>query len=300
MTFSENKKGHLAILAVNIIFGINTPIAKDAMMSISPYALTFFRFVFSAIIFWILSFVFSPKKAERKDIFLFFFAAIFGTVMNLFLNIVGLEKTTPTNTAIVVSTTPIFTMIMAAVFIKEPLTFKKALGVAVGLCGALILILSKEHGFVVPVNNSLGIVICMLGTISYAVYLTIFSKLIKRNHPLTTMKWMFLFGTIIISPFTLKQVLSVDYASLTILNWVEVAYVVLLATCLNYMLIPFGQKRIRPTTLSMYNYVQPIVTTIIAILVGMDFLSWYKVLAAVLVFSGVYIVNTSRAKDMTI
>ena len=297
----ETTKGHILILLTNIIFGINTPFAKDALNVVGPYILSTFRFVGCALLFWLASFVFRVPKVDKKDILLLCVASLFGIVFNLFLFILGLSNTTPTNASIIISMTPIFTMIMAAIFLKEPLTLKKAIGVACGLAGALILILTKQGSQNMgATNNVLGIVICIVSAVSYALYLTLFSRLIKRNHPINVMKWMFLASSIVILPITLPEVTSFNYSLLTTKTCLELCYVVFFATFLNYNFIPMAQARLRPTTLSMYNYVQPVMTTIISIVLLMDVLSIYKIIAALLIFSGVYIVTTSKSRKQTL
>lgn len=301
MHINETTKGHIVILLTNIIFGINTPIAKDALSIVGPNIMSTFRFAGCALLFWTASFVFKVPKIERKDIGLLCLASLFGIVFNLFLFILGLSYTTPTNASIIVSMTPIFTMIMAAIFLREPLTFKKAIGVICGLSGALILIFTKPGiGNLPAKNNSLGIIFCLISSVSYALYLTLFSKVIKRNNPINIMKWMFLTSTIVLLPITWSSVTSFNYASLSINTWLEIVYVVVMATFINYLFIPIAQARLRPTILSMYNYVQPVVTTIISIILLMDVLNIYKIIAALLIFSGVYIVTTSKSRGQVV
>ncbi|MBO6118415.1 MAG: DMT family transporter [Bacteroidales bacterium] len=300
MRLNETTKGHIVILLTNIIFGINTPIAKDALSAVGPYILTTLRFAGCAVLFWIASFIFKLPEVNKKDIGLLCLAALPGIVFNLFLFILGLSNTTPTNASVIVSMTPIFTMIMAFIFLKEPLTFKKIIGVMCGLSGALILIFTKQSSVtMLAKNNTLGIIFCIISGISYALYLTLFAPLIKRNNPVNIMKWMFLASTIAVIPVTWKHVIAFDYSSLTARTCLEMSYVILMATFVNYMFIPMAQARLRPTTLSMYNYVQPVVTAVISIITAMDVLNVYKITAALLIFSGVYIVTTSRSKKQT-
>lgn len=301
MQINETTKGHIVILLTNIIFGINTPFAKDALNVVGPNILSTFRFAGCAVLFWLASFVFKTPKTDKKDIFLLCVASLFGIVFNLFAFILGLSNTTPTNASIIVSMTPIFTMIMAAIFLKEPLTFKKVIGVVCGLSGALILIFTKNvtSGVIVK-NNGLGISLCLISGISYALYLTLFRDLIRRNHPINIMKWMFLASTIVVLPVTWSDISSFDYSILTTKTCLEMCYVVLMATFLNYLFIPIAQTRLRPTTLSMYNYIQPVVTTIISIIILMDVLTIYKIIAAILIFSGVYIVTTSKSRKQAL
>ncbi len=296
----ERTKGHILILLTNIIFGINTPFAKDALNVVGPYLLSTFRFVGCAVLFWLVSWVFRTPKVTKKDILLLCLASLFGIVFNLFLFILGLSYTTPTNASIIVSMTPIFTMIMAAIFLKEPLTFKKALGVFCGLFGAMILIFSKSSlAASVPKNNVIGIVLCLVSCVAYALYLTLFSPVVKRNHPINVMKWMFLVSSVVLLPLTYRQVATFDYSVLGTKTCMEILYVVCLATFLNYNFIPMAQARLRPTTLSMYNYVQPVVTTLISVIFLMESLTIYKIFAALLIFAGVYIVTMSKSKKLS-
>lgn len=296
---SERSKGHIVILLTNIIFGINTPIAKDALNSLGPYILSTFRFVGCAVLFWFASWIFRVPKEDKKDIPLLCLASLFGIVFNLFLFILGLSNTTPTNASIIVSMTPVFTMIMASVFLKEPLTLKKAIGVCCGLSGALILIFTKQGHSVNAGNNVLGIVFCLISGVAYALYLTVFNKLIRRNHPINVMKWMFSASAVVVLPFTLPKVIAFDYASLGSKTILELCYVVIFATFLNYIFIPMAQVRLRPTTLSMYNYVQPVVTALLSMVLLIETLTVYKIIAALLIFSGVYIVTKSRSRKET-
>lgn len=289
--------GHLAIFAVNLIFGINTPITKSILNSslqIDALALTYFRFIGATIVFWLVSILFKIPKANKKDIPLFLLASLFGVVLNQTSFVYGLSKTSPVDASIVVSLTPIVTMIFSAIFIKEPITFKKVIGVLIGCSGALILILSSANS---GVNSSwIGNMICFVSCLSYGLYLTAFKPLIQRNHPITLMKWMFLFGTILSTPFTFSHLTTVEYAQLSWEISFKIIYVILGATFLTYLLIPIGQTRIRPTTLSMYNYLQPIVTTILSVIMGLGVFGLKQSIATALVFLGVYIVTQSKTR----
>jgi drug/metabolite transporter (DMT)-like permease len=289
--------GHLAIFAVNLIFGINTPITKSILNSslqIDALALTYLRFIGASIIFWLVSFIFKIPKASKKDIPFFLLASLFGVVLNQTSFVYGLSMTSPVDASIVVSLTPIVTMIFSAIFIKEPITLKKVVGVLIGCSGALILIMSSNSS---SSNSSwVGNLICFVSCLSYGLYLTAFKPLIQRNHPITLMKWMFLFGTILSTPFTFSHLYSIEYSQITWEVTLKITYVILGATFLTYLLIPIGQTRIRPTTLSMYNYLQPIVTTILSVVMGLGIFGLKQSLATVLVFLGVYIVTQSKSR----
>lgn len=290
--------GHAAIVAVNLIFGFNTPITKSVLQggySISPLALTFMRFAGAAAVFWLASLVLKAPKANKKDIGIMFVASLLGISLNQMCFVVGLSTTSPVDASIVVTLTPVLTMLFAALFLREPITWLKVLGVMLGCGGALLLVLTSAQSGGATRSWS-GNVFCLLSCIAYALYLTLFKKLISRNHPLTLMKWMFLFGTVSVFPICFKPLSEVPFAALPWDVWLRIAYIVLAATFVTYLLIPIGQVRLRPTTLSMYNYLQPIVTTLVAVYMGMGTFGWYKALAAGLVFVGVYVVTRSKSR----
>jgi drug/metabolite transporter (DMT)-like permease len=294
----EHKKlpGHIALFSANIIFGINNPISRTLMPEIlSPYTLTFFRLSGGMILFWIVSLFIKKEKVPAKDILLLFFASLFALTLNQLPFFVGLSMTSPIDASIVVTMLPIVTMILAAIFIKEPITLMKAVGVLVGASGALLIVFNN-NAVHAGRSNFWGNVIVFGAVASFAVYLTLFKNLITRYSPITIMKWMFLFGTIVCFPFCYKPIVQTDFALLTAGTYWRIAYVVLLATFLGYLLIPIGQKLLRPTTLSMYNYVQPIMASLVAIFIGIDSFGYEQALAAILVFSGVYIVTQSKSR----
>lgn len=290
------KTGHIALFVANLVFGLNTIVSRSLMPDIlSPYTLTFSRLAGGMLLFWIASLFVKSEKVPPKDIFMFFLASIFSLVLNQLPYFVGLSITSPIDASIVVTTLPIITMILAAIFIKEPITLMKFVGVIVGLSGALLLVLTSKHTHVGE-SNFWGNVIVLSAVFAFAIYLTAFKKLIMRYSAITVMKWMFLFGTIMCFPFCWPSLQVTDYASLSENTYWRIGFVVVLGTFFTYMLIPIGQKVLRPTTFSMYNYLQPIVASMVAVAIGMDTFGVEKALSAVLVFSGVYIVTQSKSR----
>jgi drug/metabolite transporter (DMT)-like permease len=293
---SKNWKGHLAMLLANVIFGLNIPIAGMLMPEvIHPFGLTFFRLVGGLVLFWLASLFLKPEKVTRKDLTLLFFASLFAIILNQYPFFYGLSLTSPIDSSIVVTTLPIVTMLLAALILKEPITQLKAIGVLVGASGALILVMQGTWDFSGQ-GNMIGNLIISIGVISFALYLTLFKSLVSRYHPITIMKWMFLFATITGLPLSLPYIRETDFAVFTTASWVSIGYVVVMATFFGYLLIPVGQKLLRPTTLSMYNYIQPIMATLVAVYIGSDNFGFLQGLAALLVFSGVYIVTQSKSR----
>lgn len=288
--------GHIALFVANLIFGLNTPITRTIVPKVvDPFVMTFFRMIGAAILFWTISIFTKQEKVPTKDIVLFFFAAVFAIVLNQTFFIYGLSKTSPIDASLVITLVPIVTMVLSAIFIKEPITFKKAIGVIIGASGAMILILGGSNDSS-SASSLVGNLIVLSSVFSFAIYLSLFKDLISRYSPITAMKWMFLFAAILTLPVSYKMFIQTDFASFDTSVILRIGYVVVLATFFTYMLIPIGQKTLRPTTVSMYNYLQPIVASVATVIIGMDKFGVDKIISAVLVFFGVYLVTQSKSK----
>ncbi|MCQ2281979.1 MAG: DMT family transporter [Bacteroidales bacterium] len=290
--------GHLACFGAYAIFGLNIIFCKDITNQsvLSPSLLFTFRAVCAAALFWLLS-LFTPKhKVPKRDLLAMFGAGFLGLVMPQMTFLYAVGMTTPIDLSVVNSITPIMTMFVAAIFLKEPITFKKATGVALSFGGVIWLIFQSTHTGGIEHSSPLGIGLTILNALCFALYLGVCRPIIQRYDVVTLMKWMFLFALIIIIPFSARDLVSTQYALVSAQVWWEVAYLIFFATFVAYFLIPIGQQRIRPTLVSMYNYLQPIIASIIGVWLGMDQLTLTKVLAAILIFAGVAIVNRSRAR----
>ncbi len=296
---SEKLKGHLLILFANILFAVNMPISKYLLpMHLTPEALTIMRMAFACVMFWITSLFVKQERVPVKDIGLLFVCAFCGIALNQGLFIQGLNMTSPVDASIIATGVPIFVMILAAFILKEPITRQKTLGVLMGVTGAVMLILqSADTGS--RASSLDGNLMIITAGLAYSVYLVISKPLTERYSAVTIMKWMFLFSTLMLLPFTLKYVAESPAFHHTGTDYKEISaivYVLFGATFLPYLLIPMSLKRIRPTTVSMYNYVQPIVASFLAILVGQDTFNLQKLISAVLVFVGVYLVTQSKSR----
>ncbi|MCR5003792.1 MAG: DMT family transporter [Bacteroidales bacterium] len=290
--------GHAACLGAYIIFGLNIILCKDIALSkeIPPIALFVFRAAGATALFWILSMFLPKEKMSQKDLCLTFLASMLGLFLTQISFLKAITMTTSIDASIMSSLNPVMTMFVAAIFIHEPITVKKAGGVAVSLCGVLLLIFNSIH-----INSGadhttpLGLLLMFCNGLAFALYLGIFKPLISKYSVVTFMKWMFLFSLVASLPLGLKPVMEINYGVIEPKVYLEIGYVVLFATFIAYFLIPVGQKRLRPTIVSLYNYVQPIIAMVVSVIIGIDRLTWIKVLATILVFTGVALVNRSRA-----
>lgn len=290
--------GHIAAFIAYAIFGFNIIVCKDLTGGglIPPLGIFTLRSIVAGSLFWIVSMFQPEEKIERKDYIRIFAASMLGFLTCQLTFLVGIPHITPMDCSVLTAMAPIYTMAVAAIVIKEPVTMQKATGVAISFAGIIYLIISRvvTPGGVAE-STPFGIFMLTLNCLSFSMYLGIFKPLISKYSAVTFMKWIFLFSACVSTPLSLKGLIDVDWAGIPSKQYAELAYLIICATFISYFLIPVAQKRIRPTLVSMYSYVQPIIAIAISIAIGMDTLTWQKVLATALVFGGVVIVSYSRA-----
>jgi len=292
-------QGHIAMLVTSLIFGVNIPLSKNLMPDwMSPMGLTYSRFAFGAMAFWLLSLFLKSERVTRKDMGILFLGSLLGVGLNQAAFIAGLQMTSATNASIVITITPILAMIISFFILKEPITLKKAGGVILGLMGVLSVILTAEISIAGREASMIGDLLCVVSSLSYAFFLVLTRGISKRYSSITIMKWMFLFSAILFMPLGFKDVISAKiFREGTATAWSSYLYLLIGATFITYLLIPVAQKQIRPTTIGMYNYLQPLVASFIAVMWGYDVFSWTKPFAAILIFTGVYFVTTSKSRE---
>lgn len=290
-------QAHAAMFLACMFWGLMAPLGKDAMThGLDGISMVTFRVVGGALLFWLASFFVRKEHVPRKDVFRFAGAAVFGLVCNQCCFTIGLSLTSPINASIVTTSMPIFAMVFSAIILKEPITGKKATGVLMGCSGALILILTSAAATNKVQGDIRGDLLCLCAQFSYAFYLSLFSPLVRRYSVITVSKWMFFWATLILLPFTGVHVAALPWAQIGAITWLETAYVVVICTFVCYCLIMVGQKTLRPTVVSIYNYVQPIVSVTVSVLMGIGVLKWAQGLAIILVFGGVWLVTKSKSK----
>lgn len=290
--------GHLAGFIAYAIFGFNIIVCKDLTSDglIPPLGIFTLRSLGAGALFWLISLFMPREKVDRKDFPKIFIASMLGFFTCQITFLVGLPYITPMDCSIMTALAPIYTMIVAAIALKEPITFKKAGGVAISLAGVIYLILSRSAiAGGAAQTTPFGIVMIVFNILSFSMYLGIFKPLIAKYSVVTFMKWIFLFSFCVAAPFSARGLTEVDWAGIPSIQYAELAYLIICSTFITYFLIPVAQKRIRPTIISMYSYVQPIIAISISIAIGMDILTWQKVLAAAMVFGGVIIVSYSKS-----
>ncbi len=294
--FNRNKLvvAHLAAIGANIIFGINYVVAKGIMpVYLAPRAVIFLRVTGAMAIFWAISLIMPKQAVAKHDLMKMFIAAIFGVAINQILFFEGLNLTTPINASVIMVGVPILVLFFAHFIIKERITKNKMIGIVLGFSGSVFLII--QAGNASFQGSQLGNLMVFTNAASYALFLVLIKPLMAKYHPLTVMKWVFTFGFVLVTPFTLHLVLIADFQVIPSNIWLSIGFVVLFTTVIAYFLNNFSLKVISPTVNSAYIYFQPFLATFVAISFGKDVLTWPEIIAALFIFTGVYFVNFNHS-----
>jgi drug/metabolite transporter (DMT)-like permease len=282
-----------AALGATTIYGINHTVAKVIMPHyIGPFGFIMLRVVGATVLFWLVSLWMPKEKIDRKDYPRIFGASLLGMCINMLMFFKGLQLSTPINSGVIVTLTPIIILILSAYFLKERLTGFKYLGILLGFSGALLLILYGNTSQVTNAPNvPLGNFMMLINAISYGAYLVTVKPLTKKYSTVTLMKWMFLLGMFLTTPITFSEASVVSWNTLPFDAIWRMAFVIIGTTFLAYLFNVYALKALPPTTIGAFTYLQPLITIVYAVLTGNDTLDIIKILACILVFLGVYLVS---------
>ena len=294
-------KGHSSMLGANVMWGLMSPVAKFVMVggAVTPLVVTDLRITGAMALFWIASFFQKRERVAPKDLLKLLGASLLAIVFNQGCFIFGVGLTSPVDASIITTSMPLLAMVLAAIYLKEPITGKKVLGIAVGATGALLLILGSHQVSEVKESGNhyiWGDLLVLLAQFSYALYFVLFKNFVGKYSLITIMKWMFTYAFICALPFSYNDLLHTGWKSLQGTEIGALTFIVVGSTFISYVLIVIGQKSLRPTVAGMYNYVQPLVASIVAVCWGMDTFNFVKIISVVLIFGGVYLVTSSRSK----
>ncbi len=292
---SEKLRAHIAVLFANIFFGINYITIKLIVPSkLSAPALNLCRVAGSSMLFWIL---YSMKPSRpgilKKDIPLFIGCALLGVALNQIMFVKGLSLTTSIHASLLSLTTPILIIFIAAWLLKERITFLKITGVVSGVTGAAILIAMKDASHTAS-NIVLGDVLVILNAIAYAFYLVIVRPLMMRYSAVHVIRWVFTFGILFMIPYGWNDFVATEWQSFTAGNWLCLAFIISGATFFAYLFNIYGISVIGASATGAYIYTQPVFAAVIAMLFTGETYDWLKLMAAILIFCGVYMVTYRR------
>ena len=289
---SQIVKAHLALFTVALIYGANYSIAKIVLDDgyLQPKGFILLRALTNVLLVWLVHGLFIREAVKRQDLFRLFICGVFGVVINQVFFFSGLKLTTPINAALIMTTTPILVLIASAIIIGEGITFRKVTGVILGASGAILLIsYGKDLSF--HKDQIWGNILVFINATSYGIYLVLVKTLMDKYHPLTVVKWVFTFSIIFLLPLGMPDLLIAQWSSFPSEVWWAIIYVLIATTFLAYMFNAFALKTVNPSVVSIYIYLQPVLATIIALAFARDHLDMVKIISAVLIFGGVYLVS---------
>lgn len=282
----------LAAIGASTIYGINHTVAKGVMPTyIQPFGFIFLRVIGAAVLFWLVS-LFKPwEKIEKKDWPRLIACAIFGMVINMLFFFQGLNMSTPINSSVITTLSPVMVIILSAFLLKERITLLKITGIIIGLAGALALVFFSQTSTQTASDIPLGNLFFIVNALSFGVYLIIVKPLAKKYNTITIMKWIFSVAVIINFPITFSEFQAVEWQNLPFEAIWKMVFVVIGTTFLTYLLNLYALKYLSASTLSSFIYLQPLIAIIYSITTGADTLNTIKIVAAILVFIGVYMVS---------
>jgi drug/metabolite transporter (DMT)-like permease len=287
----------LAATTASAIYGVNHTIAKGLMPTvIEPFGFILLRVSGAAAIFWVISLFFPSEKVERRDWFRFIACAFFGMVLNMLAFFKGLSLSTPINSSVIITVSPVLLLVLSAFILRERITWIKSLGIFLGLAGALVLILFGLKEQPNAPNIPLGNLLFIVNATSYSIYLILVKPLVPKYSSITLMKFLFLFAFLINLPIGISEFTEVAWASLPFEAIWKLAFVVICTTVMTYLLNIYALKQLSPTTIGAFIYLQPVIAVLFAVLLGADSLTPLRIGAAALIFIGVYLSTIKRVK----
>lgn len=293
---------HIAMFLVALIYAANFTIAKPVMAGEDPYVAPFgfimMRVLAATTLLWLTHLLFVREPIERKDILRLALCGVCGVAGNQLSFFYGLNLTTPINGALIMLTTPILVLILSMFVFGEKLTAAKGSGIALGLTGAALLILNNRGDIPNAPNPMLGNIYIAINAAFYAVYLVLVKPLMSKYSPITTLKWVFLFGTIYVLPFGWTPMQAVDYQTMPSHIMWSIFFVLFFVTYLAYLMNGAALAIVKPSVSSAYIYLQPLLASIIAVGAGKDKITMVMIGAGCLIFTGVFLVS-KRSKVTT-
>ncbi len=292
---------HIALFAVNLIYALNYTIAKDVMpLYVKPYGFILLRVTGALILFGLFFKSAFRQKIDKQDYWRIVLCGFFGVAFNQLTFFKGLSITTPINSAIIMTSTPILVLIVASILIKERISLKKILGIIIGLSGAFYLIISKTDGNVqFSSSTAFGDLLVFVNALSYGIYLVLVKPLMNKYNAYHLTTWVFAIGWLFVFPAGISEAITIDWKVLPLKIVLEILFVVICTTFLTYLLSMYALKKVSPVAVSSFIYLQPFLAALIAVILGSDTLSASKIIAGMMIFTGVYLVSNFSPKNVT-
>ena len=297
MKINQRTIALIAVTIATIIYGLNYSIAKEVMPTyVKPFGFILIRVIGATTIFWVLGLFIKSQKIEKSDYKKLLLAAIFGISLNMLSFFKGLSLTTPISASVIMVTSPIMVLIFSSILIRKAIGKLRVLGIIIGLIGTVLLITYGNSSNNSGTNSNWGNFLIFVNATSYGLYLVISKSLIHKYHPITLVKWLYLIGLIFVLPFGYRDFTEISWQEMPINIYWNIGFVIVFTSCVTYLFNLYGLSKLKPTTVSVFIYLQPVIATIYALIIGRDSLNLIKVGATILIFCGVYLV-TKQVKE---
>lgn len=291
----------IAVFITTLIYGLTYTIAKEVMpLYVKPYAFIFIRVSGATIIFWIVGLFVKHQKIEKGDYLKILIASFFGVALNMLTFFKGLSLTSPISASVMMVTSPIMVLIFSSILIKKGISKQKILGIFIGLIGAVLLITYGSSSNSNAENSNLGNFLVFINAASYGLYLVLAKNLIAKYNPIVFIKWFYLFGLLLVIPFSFNEVINTGWQEIPTNMYWNIGFVVFFTTCVTYLFNLYGLSKLKPTTVSVFIYLQPAIATIYALITGSDSLNLVKISATLIIFLGVFLVTKQAKKKLIV
>ncbi len=298
ITQSQDKTllAHVSILLLMVAFGFFAPFLADIYRSgITGIQMVTLRIVGATVVFWLATPFCKRQMVPLKDLALIFIASFSGILFSQGGLVYGGSMTSPVNVSVECTSQPIFALLLSAVLLHQAITKKKAIGVALGCIGAVMLALSKNTSGEQNINHSIWGDVFVLGSqFFYAMYIVLFNGILKRYEVMTFNKWLFTFASLTLLPYTISDMMKINYCNISMSTYAEIGYIIFVCTFLTFIISTFAMKHIPPTTVSTYTYITPVVAIVISLAMGLSSFGVQQAVATTIIFIGVWIVTKTK------
>lgn len=281
----------LFAFSATLIYGVSFTVAKEVMPQyVRPFGFIFLRVTGATFLFWSLSMFLRKERIALNDYPRLLLGAIFGIALNQLTFFKGLSMTTPISASVIMVSSPILVLSFSALILREKATQRKLSGIFIGMFGAVVLIVFGKEMGTAP-NATLGNLLVFVNAASYSLYLILIKSLTRKYHPVTLAKWLYLLGMIMVIPFGIGEFNMIDWQSMPGDILLRIGFIVVFTSFMTYMLNLFAIRKLLPTTLSIFIYLQPVIATLYALFTGSDQLNLVKIISTLLIFTGVFLVT---------
>lgn len=295
----EQTKARIAVLLGNFFFGTSVIAVKQISPVLVPaIALTGIRVGVVCLLFWIM-FLIKPINTgfQKKDYWRLFICGVLGITCNQTFSMIGMSMTSPIHASLLVLTTPITISLFAAWFLKERWNTFKILGLCLGITGGAVLVFSRDLSAHASAEQSTGDLFVILGAVCYSSYIILVKPLMAKYSAVHILQWIFLFGAFFSIPIGWNDIQGIQWHLFSLTNWLCMSYVVIGATFLAYQLMNFGIKKLGASVTGSYIYTQPFFATFASVLIFEEQINLSKMLAALMIITGVFLTNFKNAND---